>query len=330
MTDTETTHGDTSSAETTKDIGRGTLRLRRSVLIAPGDNATMLGKMAGSLADVCIVDWEDGVLPSRKEAARGVSTDALGGEWRCLERVVRVNGPDTPWYRDDLAAAVATGCDSIMIPKAESGADVEEADRLITAAERACGRPVGSVLVWVLVETVHAVLDLESVAKGPRMTAMIFGAGDLGADLRLRRINLGAGRLLGPVRHEYAYAMGRFVAAARAGGIDPVSPGFSTYRDLDGTKEEAEISAQFGFAGSLAISPRQIPTLNATYRPSADDMRWADEVLATTDAAEAEDSAVTVVDGGMIDGPFVRNARFLRELDRLAAERDEAALAVAT
>jgi citrate lyase subunit beta/citryl-CoA lyase len=289
----------------------------------------MLGKMASSAADVCILDWEDGVLPSRKRAAHGVTTEALAGDWRCLERVVRVNGPDTPWYRDDLAAAVATGCDSIMIPKAENAADVEEADRVITEAERSCGRPVGTVLVWVLVETVHAVLDLEAIAAGPRMTAMIFGGGDLGADLRVRRINLGANRRLGPIRHEYAYAMGRFVAAARAGGIDPVSPGFSTYRDLDGTREEAEISAQFGFSGSLAISPRQIATLNATYRPSAEDMAWANEVLANTDAAEAEDSAVTVVDGGMIDGPFVRNARFLRELDRLAAQRDDAALAVA-
>lgn len=307
------------AASSVRDIGRGTLRLRRSVLIAAGDKPNLLAKMAVCDADVCIVDWEDGVLPDRKETARGTTHDALREDWRCLERVVRTNSPDTPWYAQDVAAAVATGADAIMIPKVMGAADVEQASELIGDAERAADRPSGSVRIWALIETVQAVLDLEAIAAGPRMTAMIFGGGDLGADLRVRRIQLGGDRRLGPIRHEYAYAMGRFVAAARAGGIDPVSPGYTSYRDLDGTREEAEISAQFGFSGSLAISPRQIGTLNATYRPSAVDMAWANEVLAATG-----DSAVVVVDGGMVDGPFVRNARHLRELDELARARDAA------
>lgn len=310
------------------DIGRGQLRLRRSVLIAAGDNADLLPKMASSRADVCIVDWEDGVLPGRKEMARKMTHEALQDHWHCVERVVRVNDPATPWYPADIAAAVATGADAIMIPKVNTGAEIEHASSLIADAENACGRPVGSVMVWALIETAAAILNLEEIAAGPRMTAMIFGGGDLGADLRVKRIQLGAGRTLGPMRFEYIYAMGRFVVAARAAGIDPVATGYTSYRDLEGTRHEAEICAQFGFAGSLAISPRQIATLHEVFSPSAEDVAWATEVLSTVEAAGEDDLAVAVVDGAMIDGPFVRSARHLRALDALAATQGTPAAAV--
>ena len=303
---------------------KGRIRLRRSVLIAPGDNTKLLAKMSVCGADVCILDWEDGVLPHRKAAARDITTEALRQPWRCPERVVRTNAMSTEYIGRDIAAAVATGCDSIMLPKVETAADVERADAMISAAEKACGREPGSVEVWALIETVHAVLNLEAIAAGPRMTAMIFGGGDLGADLRLKRIQLGANRTLGMMRYEYVYAFGRFVAAARAAGIDPVNVGFTSYADLEGTREDAEISAQFGFTGALAISPRQIDVLNEVFSPSADDMRWSDEVLTAVDKASGEDKAVVVVDGSMIDGPFIRSARYMRELHDLITAHEAA------
>ena len=99
------------------------------------------------------------------------------------------------------------------------------------------------------------------------------------------------------------------MAAARAAGIDPIDVGHSTYADLDGTSRTAEISAQMGFTGSVVLSPRQIPIVNAAFSPAPEDIAWASQVpgLFEAEGAKKEAGTVVVVDGDMIDGPFVVN-----------------------
>ncbi|MTD12540.1 hypothetical protein GIS00_01095 [Nakamurella sp. YIM 132087] len=301
---------------------RGRIRLRRSSLICPGDDTKLLGKMETVAADVCIVDWEDGVVPARKEEARRLTAEALQKAWRCPERVIRTNGMDSDLFETDVFAAVAAGVDSIMLPKVENAEQIIEANLLIDRAEQAAGREAGTVEVWALAETVQSVQNADAIAEVPRVTCLIFGGGDLGADLRLKRIQLGSNRTLGIHRYEYFYAYSRMITAARAAGIDIQVTGFTSYTDLDASREDAEISAQFGATGALAISPRQLPIYNEVFGPGADDLVWADKVLAAVDAAAAEQRAVVVVDGSMVDGPFIRNARFLRSLQDLIDAHD--------
>jgi citrate lyase subunit beta/citryl-CoA lyase len=286
-------------------------------LIGPGDNVKFMTKMSTCAADVCVVDWEDGVLPDHKHNARQLTKEAFTLEWTCSERVIRINGMDTALAEDDLAAAVACRPDSILIPKVQSARDIEDAARIVTREERSHGIPVGTTQIWALIETTHGILNIEQIAEMPRMTAVIFGGGDLGADLRVKRIQLGGERALGPIRHEYAYAAGRMVLAARASGIDPIHTGYTSTRDLDGTRRDAHIAAQFGFTGSVTLSPRQIEVHNEVFAPSREDIAWADEVLAVTD-----NDAVGVVDGSMVDGPFFRSARHLRELAQLIEQHE--------
>jgi citrate lyase subunit beta/citryl-CoA lyase len=300
---------------------RGKLRLRRSSLITPGDNEKLLAKTARSVADVCIIDWEDGVVPSRKAEAREITTAALASPWACAERVVRTSAMDGAGFADDIRAAVAADVDSIMLPKVENAAQIVRANELIDAAERECGREHGSVEVWALAETVQSVQNADEIAAAPRMTCLLFGGGDLGADMRLKRIQLGADRTLGIRRYEYFYAYSRMVTAARAEGIDAVVTGFTSFADIEGSRADAEISAQFGFTGALAINPRQLPIYNEVFAPSEADLKWAKAVLAAVEEAAHEERAVVVVDGSMVDGPFIRNAEHICALQDLVDQK---------
>jgi citrate lyase beta subunit len=296
-------------------------RLRRSILITPGDSESKVRKAAASAADVCLIEWEDGVHETQKQSAREVTAGVFADtDWQHRERVVRVNSADTEFFRDDVAAAVRAGADGIMLPKVYVADDVRGASKVVAAAEAAAGLPPGSVLLWAMIETAQALVNVAAIASSDeRLTAIMFGGGDLGADLKLKRVSLGANRLLGPIRYEYLYGYGATVAAARAAKIDPVNMGYTTYEDLEGTRRDAEFSAQFGFSGGLGLSVRQLPTINEAFSPSPSDIEWATDVMKDFDDAGADDRTVLVVDREMTDGPYVRSAmQILRLRDALA------------
>jgi citrate lyase beta subunit len=162
--------------------------------------------------------------------------------------------------------------------------------------------------------------------QDPRMTAVLFGAGDLGVELQVKRMGLGSFRRTGMPAFEYAYGRGRVVAAARAAGIDPIDVGHSTFTDPEKTRIAAEHSAQMGFSGVIVYTPRQLAIVNEVFSPPAEDIAWATEVVTKFDEANQKEArTVVVVDGEMIDGPFVLNARQIlarRDLiEKVEAER---------
>lgn len=298
-------------------------RLRRSILITPGDSESKIRKAAASEADVCLIEWEDGVHETQKQVARETTARVFGDtDWQHRERVVRVNSPDSEFFSEDVAAAVRAGADGIMLPKVYTAGDVRGAAKAVAEAEAAAGLPLGSVLLWAMIETAQALVNVASIASSDeRLTAIMFGGGDLGADLKLKRVSLGANRLLGPIRYEYLYGYGATVAAARAAKIDPVNMGYTTYEDLEGTRRDAEFSAQFGFSGGLALSIRQLAEINEAFSPSPADLEWALDVMKDFDNASDEDRTVVVVDREMTDGPYVRSARQVLRLRDAIAER---------
>jgi citrate lyase subunit beta/citryl-CoA lyase len=145
------------------------------------------------------------------------------------------------------------------------------------------------------------------------MTGLVLGCGDLGADLQVKRLGLGSFRRTGVPSTEYIYARGRVVAAARAAGIDPIDTGHTTYTDAAATRIAAEFSAQMGFSGAIVFSPRQVPIVNEMFTPPPEDIAWATEVITKFEDANRSEATVVVVDGEMIDGPFVINARQIME-----------------
>jgi citrate lyase subunit beta/citryl-CoA lyase len=292
------------------------MRLRRSALITPGDRLDLLRKLAAGRQDVAILEMEDGVYETRKEFARQQIAQVLQDlEWGNRERVVRINTLSSPHGPRDIEVIAAGRPDALLLAKTQGPEDVLEASRLLAAAEARAGLPIGGIRLWSMIESVGALLSVEAICNAdPRMTAVLFGAGDLGVDLRVKRMGLGSFRRTGWPAYEYAYGRGRVVAAARAAGLDPIDVGHSTFTDEEGTRRTGEFSAQMGFSGIIVYNPRQVPIANEVFSPPPEDIAWAEEVVAKFDRANAtEERTVVVVDGEMIDGPFVINARQILE-----------------
>jgi citrate lyase subunit beta/citryl-CoA lyase len=282
-------------------------------LIAPAHKENLLAKLAASPADVCILELEDGVHPSLKGAARASGTRLLVDlDWGVRERIVRINRVTTAAGERDIAALAASRPDGVLLPKVESEDEIRAAAELLSEAERAAGVADGTVRIWSMIETAKGLNRVEAIcAADRRMTGVIFGVGDFGADIAVKRLSLGSFRRFPAPSHEYLYARGRVVAAARAAGIDPIDVGHSTFGDVAGTRQTAEIAAQMGFAGSVVFHPRQVPIVNEAFSPAEEDLVWAAKIveLVKAEAAMAEAGTIVVVDGDMIDGPFVVNAQ---------------------
>lgn len=279
---------------------------RRSLLFTPGDRPEMLRKAPGSGADVLVFDLEDAVVPDRKAAAREAVGAVLAdpGFDPDAEVCLRVNavGIDAD---DDLAAVLGPDVrlDSVMLPKVEAAADVETLGRLL--AERGAERPIIA-----LVETAAGVLHAEAIAAAGPTDAVFFGAEDLAADIGATRTPEGA---------EVAYARQHVVLAAAAAGIDAIDTVFVDLDDLEGLREEARRAVRLGYDGKPAVHPDQVAVINEAFRPDADELAWAERVLAARDAADAAGRGVFTVDGRMIDRPLIRRAE--RLVDRASAER---------
>src|SRR5258706_8667845 len=143
------------------------MRLRRSTLIVPGDDEVLLAKAARSDADVCLIDWEDGVLDARKSLARDITQTALGvSEWSGHEVFVRINAPGSDYWEADIAAAARLPIDGIRLSKI-SGVDyVRRVAELVDLAEAhgsANGR--SPLLIWAAIESVQSLISVLEIAS---------------------------------------------------------------------------------------------------------------------------------------------------------------------
>ena len=153
-------------------------RLQRSELAVPGSNPGMFEKAAASAADYVFLDLEDAVAPDAKADAREAILAAIGDRaYGAREVLIRVNGLDTEWGRDDLAMAASAGVDGVVVPKVTSRKDVRVIDRYL---DKAGASP--DLDLWVMIETPLAVLNIKKIAKASaktRLTAFVMGTNDL-------------------------------------------------------------------------------------------------------------------------------------------------------
>jgi citrate lyase subunit beta/citryl-CoA lyase len=240
----------------------------------------MLARAATLPADEVIVDLEDGVAPPDKESARERLADARARG----TRTIRINGLSTPWWRDDLAAALAARPDAIVVPKVESAEDVTVVAELLPAG-------VG---LEAQIETARALVEVERIAAlGPPLEALVFGPGDFGASLGVPVLTIGAG--------SWDYALARISVAAHAFGLAPVDGPYADLADLDGLRTSARRALEHGFAGKWVVHPDQIEPVNDVFTPSPEEAERARRILA------AEEGAV-LVDGEMVDAASKRLA----------------------
>ncbi len=275
----------------------------RSPLFAPGDSERKMAKAIASAADAVILDLEDSVAAPAKPTARAMVPDVVRSHpGRAL--IVRVNPRNTPWYLDDLAAAVPARPAAVMLPKCSCPDDLAILGHHLEALEAAAGAPIGSIGVFpVVTETAGSVFSLGSYGGvASRLIAICFGAEDLSADLGIdpRRAD---GSYPAPV----VLARAQVLIAAGALGVPAIDTPYPDYRDPAGLRQESAAAALDGFSGKILIHPAQIDVVNEAFTPSADRVRWAERVNAAFTANP--DSGVFALDGKMIDRPHWKLAQ---------------------
>ena len=276
--------------------------MRRSLLFLPGNTPNMLINGSCLGADAVIFDLEDAVSPAEKDAARVLVRNTMTYmDFRGCEKVVRINGIDTPYWREDLDEILPCRPDLILLPKTGSAADIREADAYITETEKRLGLAAGAVGLVALIETALGVENAFAIASAsPRVAALFLGAEDLTADLRCRRTKEG---------REIEYARTRLVTAARAAGVDVYDTPFTDVNDDEGIETDAALAKALGFTGKASISPRHVETINRVFSPSQAEIDYAYEVMETIRLAKEQGKGAVALRGKMIDAPIVERAR---------------------
>jgi citrate lyase subunit beta / citryl-CoA lyase len=290
-----------------------TARPRRSVLYMPGSNARALEKGRTLAADGLILDLEDAVAPDAKDVARNQIRDAIKeGGYGKRELIVRVNGLDTQWGRDDLAATATFGADAILLPKVESAGAVHQAETILAAN----GAPDG-LAVWCMMETPLGMLHAEEVAEAsPRVGALVMGTSDLAKDLHCAHT---------PDRLPFITALGLCVLAARAAGIAILD---GVHLDLDdnvGLELACKQGRELGFDGKTLIHPKTINAANEAFAPSPDEVAWSKKIIAAHADAAKQGKGIVVVDGKLIENLHVLEAQRLVALDNAIMEMEKGA-----
>jgi len=288
-----------------------TVRPRRSVLYMPGSNARALEKARGLPADGLILDLEDAVAPDAKALARDQVVAAVKARsFGKREVAIRINGLETPWGLDDLAAAAAAGPDAILVPKVETAAMVHQVEGLMDQA----GAPAGTRL-WCMIETPLGVLHAEQVAgASPRIAVFVMGTNDIAKDTGAQHT---------PMRLPMVTALSLSLLAARAHGIAILDGVYNDLRNDAGFLETCRQGLEFGFDGKTLVHPRQIGPCNEVFLATPEQLGQAEKIVAAFAAAEAAGQGVVVVDGRMVENLHVEQAK--RQLALAQAVADLAA-----
>ncbi|MDI2032521.1 CoA ester lyase [Saccharopolyspora sp. TS4A08] len=267
-------------------------RARRSCLAVPGSSAKMIDKARGLAVDQFFLDLEDAVAPLAKAEARERIVGALTeGGWDGKVRSVRVNALDTEWtYRDVVTVVEGAGADldTIILPKVSTPDHVRWLDLTLTQIERAMGLEVGRIGIEPQIEDARGLVEIDAIARAPRVEALIYGPADFMASVNMRSLVVGHQPPGYDVGDAYHYTLFRILTAARAADVQAIDGPYLQIKDVDGLREVGGRSAALGFDGKWVLHPAQVDAVNELFSPRQADYDHAENIL---DAYEWHTSA---------------------------------------
>jgi citrate lyase subunit beta/citryl-CoA lyase len=259
----------------------------RTYLFVPGTRPERFGKALASGADRVVLDLEDAVAADDKASARSAIATWLQGATPAGRSriVVRINDAGSPWFTADLAALGDVPLISVLLPKAESAAQV---------ADTQAALPDAGILA--LIESARGVAEANRIAAAGAQR-LVFGTLDFALDLDMDISTDGSG---------LRYAASRIAIASRLAGLPaPVAGVTPQLDDEERLLCDLAESRRLGFGAKLCIHPRQVQPIHAALRPSAAALDWARRVL----VADAASPGAARLDGRMVDRPVVLQAQ---------------------
>ncbi len=277
-------------------------RLRRSMMFLNAQKPSLIKDPYLYGADSLMLDLEDAVAVTAKDTARFSLYQALKNvDYRGCERVVRINGLDTEYWKEDIRCAVAGGADVLRIPKTEDAKMVKAVEDAVLAAEHEFKRTEGSTLLMAALESAKGVMNAYEVCtSSERMIGIALSGGDYTKDLQTKITGTGV-ELMGARQH--------MIIAARAAGVQCFDTVWTDLDNLEGFRKEVMLIKDMGFDGKSIINPRQIPIVHEVFTPSMKEIIFSEKVIREIDSKRKEGIGVFTVDGKMIDIAFYDGAQ---------------------
>lgn len=276
----------------------------RSKLFVPGARPELFAKALAGEADALSFDLEDSVAPERKDEARMLVAEFVGSDaarQAAKVVIVRVNAPDTAHFEDDMSAVARDGVALLNLPKIESASALLAAVAAVERAEAANGvsEPIR---LLVNIETPKALAHAAEIAGAhPRVAGLQLGLGDLFEPYGIDRRD--AANV-----HAAMFAVRMAAAQADAFAVDGA---FADIEDASGFTAEAGMSRRLGYIGKSCIHPRQVALANAAFAASDEELAAARRIVAAAQSAAQQGRGAFVVDGRMVDLPFLKRAQAL-------------------
>lgn len=277
-------------------------RLRRTMMFLNAQKPSLIKDPYVYKPDSIMLDLEDAVAEKQKDAARYSLFHALKEiDYHGCERVVRINGLETPHWKEDVRVSVAGGCDAIRLAKTESAKDIHTVEEAILAAEKEFHRPIGSTLIMAAIESTKGILNvLEICQSSDRLFGVALSGGDYTKDLQTSISKTGV-ELMG--------ARQQMVIAARATGRMCFDTVYTDLDDMEGFKKDVQMIKTMGFDGKSIINPRQIVPTHEIFTPSEKEIRYAEQVVREIDTKKAMGIGVFTINGKMLDIAFYDGAK---------------------
>ncbi len=276
-------------------------RLRRTMIFLSAQKPGLIKDPLIYGADSLMLDLEDAVAENQKDAARFSLYHALKTvEYGDTEVIVRINGLDTPHWREDVRVCVAAGADGVRIAKCESAGDVIAVEKAVEAAEEEFRKEKGRTLLMAALESPKGILNAQEIAAASgRMFGIAISGGDLRRTMQVSPVRGGI---------ELNAARGLVVLAARAAGVQCFDTVFTDLNDEEGFRAEVLLDKQMGFDGKSLVNPRQIAAVHEIYAPSEKEITAAEKIVRAVRENSAKGVGVFTVDGKMIDIAFLPGA----------------------
>lgn len=277
-------------------------RLRRSMMFLNAQKPSLIKDPYVYKPDSIMLDLEDAVAENQKDAARYSLFHALKEiDYHGCERVVRINGLDTPHWKEDIRVCVAGGADSIRIAKTEYAKDVVTVEKAILEAEKEFKKEIGSTLIMAAIESTRGLLNvLEICQASDRLFGVALSGGDYTKDLQTT---------ISPSGIELMGARQQMVIAARATGKMCFDTVYTNLDDMEGFIEGVKMIKQMGFDGKSIVNPRQIAPTHEIFTPTEKEIRYAEQVVREIDSKKALGIGVFTINGKMLDIAFYDGAK---------------------
>ena len=278
------------------------LRPFRSVLYIPGSKDRALDKARSLPVDAIIFDLEDAVSPDAKVEARGTLKAALEqGGYGNRYKIIRINGLDTEWGAEDIAALRDAPADAILVPKVNSAADIDAVQTLLG----------NDTPIWAMIETPASVLNSNEIAAHPALEGFVAGTNDLAKELNCRTR---------PDRLPMQMSLQMMLLAARGNEVIAVDGVYNQFKDEEGLRAECEQGRDLGFDGKTLIHPAQVAVTNECFAPSEAELDLARRQIEAFEEVEKSGQGVAVVDGKIVENLHVETAK--KTLAKAAAIAD--------